>query len=823
MSVPDARSYRLCRRSSSPAATTTLYEGTENRYAFAPEQAPRAGAGDAYRIEVLTAAKADYVTLVPYMALEAGQKEHTVALEAPDADGAPAWRMILRDDTQGVVLIDAVSLGRRFSVDPEPLPLQNRIRVRFYAWDWQPSKWIELGPYIPFQQQPSDTAGGEAAGEAKDGPWQPEIILPDAALTQDELLVTSAEVLLQQAFAPARGKRSVLSIEALLFPAGAPVFLSHASSRPNAEHGVVVAGDRSLAALYVSRTLGRTWNALLAEDGRRPFRRHFLTAEGLHIVQTDGPVETLTLDARGKTLARFAAGGENWHGTCSIDQNGRGTIMFAEYRATREAVGGVLRVWRSADGGLGWNEALSVPGRSEAQAVDEIRHFHTCQADPRTPGRWFVTSGDATHECGMWITEDDGESWERAYPTVNSKRDIRKDELQRLLRQTSFAFEEDDLVWATDDNVNGGHSSLVRCSKTGSNLTVLGSLGINLARSFVRVDPHLSVVISESKKDTNQASAYVINAGGKTLAELRLPNTARRATGFTYSVASRQAARGTFFTPTDGTTLTARDTVLRWQIVSAEPPARGKGAAAQKPAFAAVGGRRVNWFPAGFVPRDDDLLVLLRPQRVGGITVRNLLCYIYGTEAIYAYRMVPAYRHWPEVSEAELAPYRVYSGHAKFAPKDFARRCLYFGLVREPAQRLVSLYRYIRGRSDHAFWRIAQDGDIEAFYRHVHAVQPSYVSNLQSEFICGEPDGERAIAAAAEKYFAVGTLEHLDRFIAETARALRWPPARMRHDNKAQAPQDFAVTEGFLDFARQINAEDYRLYEFVRNAWDAHL
>ena len=109
---------------------------------------------------------------------------------------------------------------------------------------------------------------------------------------------------------------------------------------------------------------------------------------------------------------------------------------------------------------------LSVPGRLN-NAPGEIRHFHTCQADPYVEGRWYVSSGDATHECGLWISDDDGRSWRRLFPVVDDARDITVNDLQRLMRFTAFAITPDRLIWPTDDNVNGGTAALVQLRKEG--------------------------------------------------------------------------------------------------------------------------------------------------------------------------------------------------------------------------------------------------------------------------------------------------------------------------------------------------------------------
>jgi hypothetical protein len=236
--------------------------------------------------------------------------------------------------------------------------------------------------------------------------------------------------------------------------------------------------------------------------------------------------------------------------------------------------------------------------------------------------------------------------------------------------------------------------------------------------------------------------------------------------------------------------------------------------------FSRVYGQDVSWFPRDFEPRPDDLLVFFHPQRTAGMSLRRALIEVYGEAAVMSPKTAPDYQHWNKLDEPGLAPYRVYCGHENYVEKALARRMLPIGMVRDPVERLVSLYRYLRGRENHRLHRLARECDIEIFYRRAVDVMPRYVLDLQTRRLSGGTDAARAIELMRTRYLGVGTGEFMNEFVAELARSLRWPPGiAAPHRNKAQTPLDFEVTEGFREWVREFNAADSRVYQFVVAAW----
>ena len=164
----------------------------------------------------------------------------------------------------------------------------------------------------------------------------------------------------------------------------------------------------------------------------------------------------------------------------------------------------------------------------------------------------------------------------------------------------------------------------------------------------------------------------------------------------------------------------------------------------------------MRWFPSGFEPEDDDLLAFFHSQRTGGISFREQLRRIYGDPAIYSLSTVPRYRHWKELTPDDLAPFRAFAGHALFAEKALGRRWLPVSIVREPVDRVVSLYRMIRDSSNYDVHAVQEGEDLEAWARRVHEARPDYLSDAQTNFMCGAADADYALEVICERSLGVG-------------------------------------------------------------------
>ena len=383
-------------------------------------------------------------------------------------------------------------------------------------------------------------------------------------------------------------------------------FAEHAvADDPDAADELILLGK---GVIGVSRDQGATWDVIKPPGlGGLELDQCFTASSGAHVVQTVGwrgagefrknPDDwgrVLVFDREWRLIADNRLGDSPWHGTMSIDESG-GVLMFAEYpanlalfRAQERDValaGGAgaeflrpSRVHRSRDGGLTWQCVFDLP-------PSEIRHFHSLVADQFSLGTWWLSSGDLPHECRVWRTQDDGDTWRDVTDPAPSVPLPARFEGQRQAshRLTSMIVREHDLVWGGDDIMapfwSADHADFAKreagawlCSSPKSaplSVKALAFLG-QPARTMTDVGPGW-VITSEAARRflpmTPQVWFAAKSDPSLCVEIARLSNHASRGTSLSYSRASKVAAGGVFFShrmPTDE--FESRPNLLKWQF-----------------------------------------------------------------------------------------------------------------------------------------------------------------------------------------------------------------------------------------------------------------
>lgn len=346
----------------------------------------------------------------------------------------------------------------------------------------------------------------------------------------------------------------------------------------------VVALSPSVAA--ESNDLGVTWATYpVALD--LPPRACFTTARGTKLVCTHAaktaPHGALLyrFDSEWRAAAPAFTVGSPWHGSASIGE-ARGTIMFAEYPDNaakyRDDTAPVLpaRVWRSRDDGLTWAAVMTV-------GPDLIRHLHTLAAEPGTPGRWWLTSGDRSSEVFVWRSDDDGDTWSdvtEAAPDVPLHPQYRK-HARAVQRMTDLAFHDGHMIWGSDDwlglNVANADdrpaagSRIFRAPTDGPwKVEELGYCG-KPVRSMVDVG-RAFLFTTEAKHLDRGGRPDVFAVFKDDLRKVhhlgQIDNYGTAGTGFTYSFASRAAVDGVFFSHRSTNDVFRSETrMLKWELV----------------------------------------------------------------------------------------------------------------------------------------------------------------------------------------------------------------------------------------------------------------
>jgi hypothetical protein len=212
----------------------------------------------------------------------------------------------------------------------------------------------------------------------------------------------------------------------------------------------------------------------------------------------------------------------------------------------------------------------------------------------------------------------------------------------------------------------------------------------------------------------------------------------------------------------------------------------------------------------------DSLIVFPHAQRTGGKALRDqVLCEAYGAECVYSASRGTGSKSWEEVTAAELAPFRVYTGPSNFADLDKGRPTVFLALLRHPLYRAVSLYHYCRKLTGHRLHDMAMRSTLEEFYPQASRTNPPYFRNTQCLRISGTTDARRAQETILGKYLGFGFSADVEGFGNALQGALGWDAALNCKPSRDEARYDDQITSKFRDQVLSESAEDLKLFEWA--------
>ncbi len=215
-------------------------------------------------------------------------------------------------------------------------------------------------------------------------------------------------------------------------------------------------------------------------------------------------------------------------------------------------------------------------------------------------------------------------------------------------------------------------------------------------------------------------------------------------------------------------------------------------------------------------PRHDVLFVHI--QKTAGISLYNAIARAFGPERSMRFaRSSDAYKEqYLAMTDAELRHFRFLSGHFNlpfWLRRDLGPRVV-VSVLREPVERVLSTYRYIRSWKGHRRHASAGQMSIEAFVDDYVADTARH--NVQCTRLCGAPDCERALAAAHAHVDLLGSVEALPLLTAELA-ALLGAAIEAGVDNRSSvdSPRRADLDAKLAAALLACNAEDAKLWHHV--------
>ncbi len=233
------------------------------------------------------------------------------------------------------------------------------------------------------------------------------------------------------------------------------------------------------------------------------------------------------------------------------------------------------------------------------------------------------------------------------------------------------------------------------------------------------------------------------------------------------------------------------------------------------------------------------LFLYLHLPKTAGVAVRNLLAAHYREEQVRDV-IGPDYlaseQSIRELDAAQKSRVGLIAGHFSYGlHKAFDRPCQYFSMLRDPVDRMVSLYYFTRSNSRHPRHAQAQRMSLADYV--CSGVHPE-LENCQTKMIsgrpecnfvagtepCNEQDLVRAKTHLAGHFVSVGLFEQMDLSLLMLCRAMDWKYLPARRTNVTSVRRTLSeLGSSEREAILTVNHFDQQLHEYAKTLFEQQL
>jgi hypothetical protein len=223
--------------------------------------------------------------------------------------------------------------------------------------------------------------------------------------------------------------------------------------------------------------------------------------------------------------------------------------------------------------------------------------------------------------------------------------------------------------------------------------------------------------------------------------------------------------------------------------------------------------------------QNDRGLIFIHIPKTAGSTLRPIMDRHYPRPVIYKLDFLPldldAFLRLPEQPRSRI---RVLQGHFPFGLHEhLSVPADYLTLLRDPVNRIISMYYWIHGNEDHVLNTLVRSMSLKDFADSGFEI----TANHQTSLISGLPANHDNQALAVAKnnlqceITAFGLNERFDESLLLFKQRLGWKHVFYSRRNVTKGrPRRSEVPASVLDIIRKHNSLDLELYEFASQTFD---
>jgi hypothetical protein len=217
-------------------------------------------------------------------------------------------------------------------------------------------------------------------------------------------------------------------------------------------------------------------------------------------------------------------------------------------------------------------------------------------------------------------------------------------------------------------------------------------------------------------------------------------------------------------------------------------------------------------------------VIFLHIPKAAGNTIRSVALRNYPIRSVLAmpHKVHPGIAAFNNTPPEKLAAVQFMYGHVAFGIHErFPDKSKYMTFLRDPVERVLSFWRFIRGNPNHRLYMVANK--FNTLREFLEAEITPEISNLQTVAIsgkalasadCSELDYQLATSNLQSSFSVIGIVEEFDRSLALCSATFGWKDPIWNQLNRSAFHLERSdVDPADLALIQSLNEYDIRLYE----------
>src|SRR5690606_24419839 len=228
--------------------------------------------------------------------------------------------------------------------------------------------------------------------------------------------------------------------------------------------------------------------------------------------------------------------------------------------------------------------------------------------------------------------------------------------------------------------------------------------------------------------------------------------------------------------------------------------------------------------------------IFMHMPKSGGTTLESIVLRHYPAEKVYRFtgdaRSAAEFRALPE---EQRAGFDVLTGHVYFGiHRSVPAPAFYITMLRDPVERVVSLFYYIKRCPDHYMWQYGfhESMTLREFLEQRHCIE---MDNLQTRYLCPEPEiylpfGQVTAAMCSRavgnllRMKAIGLTDRFDESLEILSSRFGWNNLEYQPLNVTEGrPSVSEIEPATIELIREMNEFDIAVYTTARLLFEEQL